>query len=93
VWLDITSGKLSGTRGWLARKYCIQGSLYYLRMLDKDFGKKFTDEEIPGIEDTIQDFEIPEKRVWEKPEKVLLINGSPSRKNGFTFFYPTFRIF
>jgi putative NADPH-quinone reductase len=51
------------------------------------FGKKFTDEEIPGVEDKIQDFEIPEKRVWKKPDKNLVINGSPRRKNGLTYFY------
>ncbi len=27
------------------------------------FGKKFTDEEMPGVEDKIQDFEILKKRV------------------------------
>jgi putative NADPH-quinone reductase/putative sterol carrier protein len=87
VWLDISSGKLSGTLGWLTRKYRIEGPLYYLKMLDKVFGKKFTDEEILGVEDKIQDFEIAKKRVWKKPDKVVIINGSPRRTNGFTYFY------
>ena len=88
VWLDITSGKLSGTWGWLARKYRIEGSLHYLKMLNKVFfGKEFTDKEIPGVEDKIQDFEIPGKRIWKKPDKVLIINGSPRRRSGFTYFY------
>ncbi len=87
VWLDISSGKLSGILGWFTRKYRIEGPLRYLKMLNKVFGKKFTDEEIPGVEDKIQDFEIPEKRVWKKPNKILVINGSPRRKNGLTYFY------
>lgn len=87
VWLDITSGKLSGVWGWLTRKYRIEGPLYYLKMLNKVFGKKFTDEEISGVEDKIQDFEILKKRVWKKPDKILVINGSPRRKKGFTYFY------
>ena len=87
VWLDISSGKLSGTGGWLTRKYRIEGPFHYLRMLNKVFGKKFTDDEIPRIEDKVQDFEIPEKRVWKKPDRILIINGSPRRKNGFTYFY------
>lgn len=87
VWLDIVSGKLSRTWGWVTRKYRIEGPLHYLKMLNKVFGKKFTSEEIPGIENKIQDFEIPAKRVWKKPDKVLLINGSPRGKNGFTYFY------
>ncbi|MEW6619192.1 MAG: NAD(P)H-dependent oxidoreductase [bacterium] len=87
VWLDIVSGEISGTWGWLTRKYRIKGSLYYLKMFNKVFGKKFTDEEIAGIEDKVQDFEILKKRVWKKPDKILIINGSPRRKNGFTYFY------
>ena len=30
VWLDIASGKLNGTWGWLTRKYRIEGQLKYL---------------------------------------------------------------
>jgi len=87
VWLDIISGKLSGTWGYLAKKYRIEGPLHYLKMLNKVFGKKFTNEEIIGVEDKIQDFEISKKRVWRKPDKVVIINGSPRRMNGFTYFY------
>ena len=87
VWFDIASGKLSGRWGWFTRKYHIQGPLYYLRMLNKVFGKSFTNEDIPGIEDKIQDFEIPKKRIWKKPDKILIINGSPRREEGFTYFY------
>lgn len=87
VWLDIASGRISGAWAYFTRKYRIEGPLYYLRMLNKVFGKKFTNEEIPGVEDKIWDFEIPKRRVWKKPDKVLVINGSPRRKNGFTYFY------
>lgn len=87
VWLDIASGKLNGFWGLVTRKYRIEGPLYYLRMLNKVFGKRFTEEEIPGVEDKIQDFEIAEKRIWKKPDKVLVINGSPRRTEGFNFFY------
>jgi len=87
VWFDIASGKLRGSWGWFTRKYHIQGPLHYLRMLDKLFGKSFTNEDIPGIEDKIQDFEIPKKRIWKKPDKILIMNGSPRRKEGFIYFY------
>lgn len=87
VWLDITSGKFSGTRGWLIRKYRIEGPLHYLRVFNKVFGKEFNNEEILGIDDKIQDFEISKKRFWKKPDKILVINGSPRKKNGFTYFY------
>jgi putative sterol carrier protein len=92
VWLDIASGKLNGTWGWFTRKYRIEGQLKYLKILDKVFGKKFINEEISGVEDSIPDYEIPGKRVWKKPDKVLVINGSPRKKNGFTYFYLQFLI-
>ena len=92
VWLDICSGKLSGIWGWFSRKYRVVGPLYYLRVFNKVFGKKLSEEEIPGIGDKIQDFEIPDKRIWRKPDKILIINGSPCKKDGFTFFYLNYLI-
>jgi len=87
VWFDVASGRLNGFWGWLTKKYRIKGPIYYLTMLGKVFGKGPDDSEMPGTGDRIQDFEIPEKRVWEKPDNVLIINGSPRQKNGFTYFY------
>jgi putative sterol carrier protein/putative NADPH-quinone reductase len=83
VWLDVASGKLNGAWGWLTRKYRIEGQLHYLRVFDKVFGRK-----ILNIErDSLQDFEIPRKRAWEKPDSVVILNGSPRMKSGFTYGY------
>jgi putative NADPH-quinone reductase/putative sterol carrier protein len=87
VWLDITSGKLNATWGYLTRKYSIKGSLHYLKMLNKIFGKKFTNEDIIGVNDKIENFEITKKRKWKKPDRILIINGSPRMQNGYTYFY------
>lgn len=87
VWLDISSGKLSGTWGLLTKKYRIEGPVSHLRMFNKVFNKEFTEKEIPELRDKIKDFELPNKRVWKKPDKVLVINASPRRKNGFTYLY------
>lgn len=87
VWLDIASGRLSRIWALFTRKYKIKGRLYYLRMLDKIFKKKFTEEEIPGVEDKIKDFETLKKRILKKPNKAFIINGSPWKKSGFTYFY------
>ena len=84
VWLDIASGRLNGFWGLLTRKYRIEGPLSYLRQVDKVFGGKL---DRPGTGEEIADFEIPKKRIWKKPDKVLVINGSPRRRNGFTYFY------
>lgn len=87
VWLDISSGKLNPTWGYLTRKYHIKGPLRYLKMLNKVFGKKFTNEEIIGINEEIEDFEINKKRKWKKPDKVLIINASPREQNGCTYLF------
>lgn len=87
VWYDICSGRLNGAWGWLTGKYRIKGSFYYLRILNKLLGRKFTNEEIPGIEDKIADFETKRGRLWKKPDRILIINGSPRKKDGFTFYY------
>ncbi|MFQ3674960.1 MAG: flavodoxin family protein [Endomicrobiia bacterium] len=87
TWFDIASGKLNGFWGWVTKKYRIDGQLYYLKMMNKVFSKKLCNDEVPGIDDKILDFEIPKKRKWKKPDKVLIINGSPRKKNGATYFY------
>ncbi|MDI6767207.1 MAG: NAD(P)H-dependent oxidoreductase [Bacteroidota bacterium] len=84
VWLDIASGRLNGFWGLITRKYRIEGPLSYLKQMDKVFGKKI---DIPEIEEKIADYEDPKKRIWKKPDKVLVINGSPRQEKGFTFFY------
>ena len=48
---------------------------------------KLFSQEIPGIDDQIKDYEDPKKRKWNKPKKVLIINGNPRMKAGFTYFY------
>lgn len=77
---------ISGAWGWLTGKNHIKGSFHYLIILNKLLGKKFTTKEIPGIDDQIADFEINQRHRWKKPDKVLIINGSPRNKVGFTFF-------
>jgi putative NADPH-quinone reductase/putative sterol carrier protein len=83
VWLDIASGRLNGFWGLLTRKYHIEGPLSCLRQMDKAFGKKI---DIPETREKIADFENPKKRIWKKPDSVLVINGSPRQDKGFTFF-------
>jgi len=84
IWLDIASGRLNGLWGLFTRKYRIEGPLSYLKQMNKVLGKKI---EISGINEEIAEFENPKKKTWKKPDKVLVINGSPRQNNGFTFFY------
>lgn len=87
VWLDIAGGRLNAFWGLLAKKYRFEGSFYHLKQMSKVFGKRISPGNIPAIAVGVEDFEIKEKREWRKPSKVLVLNGSPRRENGLTFFY------
>ncbi len=71
VWYDICNGRLSGAWGWLTGKYHIKGSFYYLSILNKLLARKFTDEDIPGIEEKIADFEMNNNHSWKKSCQLL----------------------
>ena len=88
VWLDVASHKLNGVWALLTGKYRISGPLRYLTSFEKVFGKLWLDsEDLPGVDDIIRDFEIPSRRKWKKPDSVLVLNGSPRKKEGYTYFY------
>ncbi len=85
VWYDISNGTLNGTIGFLTGKYKAKGNISLLLNFSKIFRKSFSTNEIPKIDDTIKKYEI--KRNWIKPKKVLVINASPRKKEGYTFLY------
>ncbi|NLD92539.1 MAG: hypothetical protein GX639_07710 [Fibrobacter sp.] len=87
VWFDVASGKLNGFWGWITGKYKIDGPLYYLKMLNIVFNKKIDKDENNEDNNEIQNFEVSKKRQWKKPDNVLIVNGSPRKKNGATYFY------
>ncbi|KAF0133286.1 MAG: isf-10 [Candidatus Saganbacteria bacterium] len=87
VWLDLSSGRLNGLWGFITGKYHVEGPLSYLRQMRKVFGKKFNKSDISEIAVEIEDYEIEKKRQWKKPDRVLVINGSPHQENGDTYFY------
>ena len=78
VWLDVASGRLNGAWGWLTGKYRIQGRLFYLRMFRKVFGRKIVNEEKTATSESWE---------WRRPGTVLIVNGSPRKKAGFTYQY------
>jgi len=87
VWFDIAGGRLNGFWGWLTKKYRIEGPMSYLRKLNGVFGKQLSIREIPKIDETTHDYELPQKRIWKKPDKVLVLHGSPRKESGATYFY------
>lgn len=86
-WFALLNEQCNSTWALVTRKIRIQGSLFCLLKMKEVFGKTFDHADIPGIGREIEDFEIPAKRIWKRPDKVLVINASPSRQEGFTYFY------
>jgi multimeric flavodoxin WrbA len=84
---NIFKGALNPYWGFATRKYRVQGSLHDLMQMRKVFNKAFDHTDIPELDNETGDFEIPSKRVWKKPQKVLVINASPRRLEGYTYFY------
>lgn len=64
VWYDICSGRLNGVWGLLTGKYRIKGSFYYLGILKRLLARKFTNEEIPGIEDFLCKWTSGKRTIW-----------------------------
>lgn len=83
----VANGSLNSYLGLLTGKLRMKGSLVHLARMKKVFGKRFDRLDIPEIGREFEDFEIPAKRIWKKPDKVLVINGSPRGRGGFTYFY------
>ncbi|MEW6101555.1 MAG: NAD(P)H-dependent oxidoreductase [Candidatus Omnitrophota bacterium] len=85
-WLRIITKRINVCIGLLTGKYRIDGELYYFLIMGRIFSRA-VDAEVPQMQDSHGEFEIPKKRKWRKPETVLIINASPRKEEGFTYFY------
>jgi len=65
----------------------IRGSINHILNIRRIFGKRYDKTVIPELDDKKYDYEDSKKRVWKKPDRVLVLNSSPRGKNGFTYFY------
>lgn len=76
LWLDITSGEKSAAWALFTRKLRVEGRLSDFRLLPKLLTKKH---DVPHS--------LPLPKRWTPPLDVLVINGSPRKKEGLTSFY------
>ncbi len=83
---NILNGKLNPFLGYVLGKYKVKGHWSYLLPMGRLFGKQFDEKIIKEMEPT-DNFDKLHRRQWRKPDNVLVINGSPRRKDGFTYFY------
>lgn len=86
-WFDLLNGTLNPFWALLTGKCRSKGKFYCLYQMRKIFGRRFDHRGIPEMGNRVENHEIPARRVWKKPNKVLVINGSQRRKDGTTYFY------
>jgi len=79
-WINIAGGNINPTMAALTGKVKFKGNPKILSdITPKNLG---TEKQI--VNDEPQDYEQPKKRSWTKPEKVLVISGSPRGNRGYT---------
>ncbi|MCP4181164.1 MAG: hypothetical protein GY756_25650, partial [bacterium] len=83
-WLDLANGKLNPIWGILTKKLKLKGNTQVFNKLIK---KNLMFNITADITDppTLNE-KYPIKK-WKQPKKILIINGSPRGKNGYTFHY------
>lgn len=80
-WVALLSGHLPVAWALLSGRLRWKGKIAYLRQLPRmDFAAYLCEDE-----DRPDDFEIHPVRHWHLPQRVLIINASPRKENGYTF--------
>ena len=83
-WLDLAAGRLNPVLGVITKKLQFEGDT-------KVFGKLIKSNSLFKIDADISDdptiFEKKPIQNWSRPEKVMVILGSPRGRNGYTFHY------
>ncbi len=83
-WLELARGKLNPVWGAVTGKLKFEGDTkVFDRIIRKDLLYKI------GVEtaDPPAEFELKPLKNWHPPEKVLVINGAPRGRNGYTYLY------
>lgn len=85
--LDLASGKLNPIIGVMLRKLKFSGDIKFFKkiMKQKEIFSAGTDWK--SFKDPVSQFEKNPFNPWVKPKSVLIINGSPRAKKGYTDFY------
>ncbi len=85
--LDLASGKLHPVIGVLTRKLMFSGNIGFFKKVMQQKNLFIAGVDIDKYRDEVKDFEKNPHNPWIEPKSVLIINGSPRAKNGYTDFY------
>ena len=81
-WLKIANQTANPAKSILLGRTRIKGEMRLFRAL----GKALSVNSI-RFRDEAEEWEKPKGRRWEKPGRILVINGSPRARNGYTHYY------
>ncbi len=83
-WLDLANNRLNPVLGIITKKLKFEGDT---RFFDKLIKKELIFKISTDISDSLTELEINPIKNWKQPEKIMVINGSPRGRNGYTFHY------
>ncbi|MDD5065954.1 MAG: NAD(P)H-dependent oxidoreductase [bacterium] len=83
----ILSNRANPVLGLLLKKYSFTGRFDLLPLLKKLFNIGKYNPHIQKINENLEPHELLRNTSWKKPEQVLVIHASPSRRTGLTFHY------
>jgi len=81
-WLGIANQTVNPALSIMLGRTRVKGNMGLFKAL----GKALNVNSI-RFRDEAEEWEEPRATKWEKPEKILVINGSPRAKNGYTYFF------
>ena len=83
-WLALANNRLNPVWGVITRKLRFEGnSKAFDKLIKKDLMFKIS----ADISDSPTRFEENSVQNWTRPRKILVLNGSPRGRNGYTFHY------
>jgi len=85
--LNLASGKLNPVVGVLTRKLRFSGDIGFFKKVMQQKDIFVAGLNLEKYNDPMSNFEKNPHNPWIEPKSVLIINGSPRAKNGYTDFY------
>lgn len=83
-WLDLAAGRMNPVLGTITRKLVFTGDLPFFKRFMADI---IPTADISRYNDPPTPFEKNPLKHWFKPERVLVLNGSPRGQKGSTYFF------
>jgi multimeric flavodoxin WrbA/putative sterol carrier protein len=82
-WFDLAAGRLNPVLGAVTQKLNFAGDTSYFSQV---MSGSSSDVDLSAYQDPVTAFETDPTEHWKKPQKILVVNGSPRKERGYTHF-------